>query len=58
MNLSNPTLIGFGISDAESFSQACEYANGAIIGSAFINAISNTENLDAVIKSFIQSIKN
>ena len=58
MNLLNPTLIGFGISDAESFSQACEYANGAIIGSAFINAISNTENLDAVIKSFIQSIKN
>lgn len=36
MNLDNPQIIGFGISDNQSFSQATNYAKGAIIGSAFI----------------------
>lgn len=39
MNLKNPILIGFGISDKATFEQACEYANGAIIGSAFVKGI-------------------
>ena len=34
--LRNPRLIGFGISDHDTFSTACRYASGAIIGSAFI----------------------
>ncbi|RLJ67156.1 tryptophan synthase alpha chain [Lacinutrix venerupis] len=36
MNLKNPQIIGFGISDSETFKQATKYAKGAIIGSAFI----------------------
>ena len=36
MKLKNPLMIGFGIGDKQSFNKACEYANGAIIGSAFI----------------------
>ena len=40
MKLKNPLMIGFGISDKKSFDKACSYANGAIIGSAFINALS------------------
>jgi len=36
MNLKSPWLIGFGIHDANTFNQACEYGQGAIIGSAFI----------------------
>lgn len=36
MNLSTPRLIGFGIHDAQTFQQACNYGHGAIIGSAFI----------------------
>jgi len=36
MKLKNPTLIGFGISNHENFLTACNYANGAIIGSAFV----------------------
>lgn len=39
MNLTTPTLIGFGISDRQTFSTACEHAQGAIIGSAFIRHI-------------------
>lgn len=36
MKLNSPLVVGFGIGDRQSFKKACEYANGAIIGSAFI----------------------
>jgi len=36
MNLKSKLIIGFGISDKITFNTACDYANGAIIGSAFI----------------------
>ena len=56
MELKNPKLIGFGISNAETFDKACENANGAIIGSAFIKAISESEDLKSDIDSFVKSI--
>ena len=56
MNLNNPLIIGFGISDKNTFSKACEYANGAIIGSAFIKAIDNTSDLKSTIQEFVESI--
>ncbi len=36
MKLNTPTVVGFGISDTETYQAATKYANGAIIGSAFI----------------------
>jgi len=39
MQLNNPSIIAFGIDTKEKFNTACRYANGAIIGSAFIKAI-------------------
>ena len=57
MKLKNPRLIGFGISDHDSFSKACEYANGAIIGSAFINQLKKDASEEA-IKKFVTSIKH
>lgn len=57
MKLKNPTLIGFGIKDKKTFDTACEYANGAIIGTAFINAIDHSQNLKTDIAQFIQEIK-
>ena len=41
MNLKNPVLIGFGIRDKSSFLKACSYANGAIIGTAYIKILEN-----------------
>jgi len=41
MELKIPRLIGFGIKDKETFTEASKYASGAIIGSAFIRAIDN-----------------
>lgn len=56
-NLRNPTLIGFGISNKETFEQACKYANGAIIGSAFIKAITDGKaNLPEAVKQFAKRI--
>lgn len=57
MNLKNPTLIGFGISDNETFEQACSHASGAIIGSAFINVLRNAKDLKSDISAFIKSVK-
>ena len=57
MGLRNSKLIGFGISDRNSFDLACRYAEGAIIGSAFIKVIQNKENLEQNIQHFIQEIR-
>ncbi len=56
MNLKTPRLIGFGISDAASYQTACEHANGAIIGSAFIKAL-EAETLADGVGGFIGSIR-
>lgn len=54
MNLNNPQILGFGISNNETFMQATKYAKGAIIGSAFIKYIS--ENGIKDISGFIRTI--
>jgi tryptophan synthase alpha chain len=57
MNLQNPRLIGFGISDHESFMKASKNASGAIIGSAFVKMIAQAKDLKAEIVDFVRSIK-
>ena len=56
MNLDIPRLIGFGISNNETFEKASQYANGAIIGSAFIGVLKEKENLESEIQSFLSSV--
>tara|TARA_R110001592_G_scaffold102362_7_gene289105 strand:- start:575 stop:1375 length:801 start_codon:yes stop_codon:yes gene_type:complete len=56
LDISTPKLIGFGISNKQTFETACQYAEGAIIGSAFIKAIGQSENLAATIKEFVNSV--
>ncbi|MBZ9729489.1 tryptophan synthase subunit alpha [Salegentibacter sp. JZCK2] len=55
MQLKNPQVVGFGISDAESFQQATQYAKGAIIGSAFIKHLN--KNGKNKIADFVKSIR-
>ena len=57
MDLQAPRLIGFGISSRETFQTACQYAQGAIIGSAFLKSLQKGEELEASAQAFIQSIK-
>ena len=55
MNLKNPQVIGFGINNAETFNQATKFAKGAIIGSAFIQHL--TENGTGKIADFAKAIR-
>ncbi|MFK7937379.1 MAG: tryptophan synthase subunit alpha, partial [Saprospiraceae bacterium] len=57
MQLRNPRLIGFGISDHDTFSTACDYANGAIIGSAFIRALAKGESVEATTQEFVAMVR-
>ena len=53
----NPLLIGFGIQDKTAFEEACQYASGAIIGSAFIQHISTAKNVQKAVKEFVHTIR-
>ena len=54
MNLNNPQIVGFGISNNDTFTQATTHTRGAIIGSAFIKYIS--ENGINELNNFVNSI--
>ncbi|MDO6391532.1 tryptophan synthase subunit alpha [Pontibacter sp. BT731] len=57
LGLRNPGIIGFGIHNHDTFTQACNHASGAIIGSAFIKALTKAGSLEENISTFIQSIR-
>ena len=54
--IKNPVLVGFGIKDKKSFEEACTYANGAIIGSAYIKALSVSGDPVIATKSFLSGV--
>jgi tryptophan synthase alpha chain len=56
--LQNPVLVGFGIHDKKSFETACQYSNGAIIGSAFVKALTGATDVGGATSSFIQSVRS
>jgi tryptophan synthase alpha chain len=56
LKLKSPRLTGFGISDRNSFNQACRYTNGAIIGSAFVKALSKEESIKEKVRTFVKEI--
>ena len=58
LGLQNPVLVGFGIKDKSSFEKACQFTNGGIIGSAFIKALENSNDIQQVTSAFIQSIRD
>jgi tryptophan synthase alpha chain len=60
--LNHPLLVGFGIRDHESFATVCRYAQGAIVGSAFIQKLStlgsfNENYYTEEIKKFIELLR-
>ena len=56
LQLKNPVLVGFGIKDKQTFRAACKYANGAIIGSAYIKALENAKDIPITTKEFLDTI--
>jgi tryptophan synthase alpha chain len=55
--LNIPRMVGFGISDQKAFLAACSFANGAIIGSAFIRMLEEEGFSKDKITEFIQKIR-
>lgn len=58
MGLKSPRMIGFNIKDKRTFSDACKYANGAIIGSAFVKMLANSQSLEEDIIQFVKNIRD
>ncbi len=56
MNLKNPQIIGFGISDNATFRNACKFSNGAIIGSAFVKSFQPEVKIEDSVSEFVKSI--
>ena len=57
MQLKNPRLIGFGISNRETFDAACREASGAIIGSKFISLLESEDSIEVAAKKLIEAIR-
>lgn len=58
MKLKNPYLIGFGISNHQTFAKASTFGAGAIVGSAFINVLKNSKNIAFDVEAFVTSLRN
>jgi len=56
MQLKNPFLVGFGIKDKASFDAVNAFSNGAIIGSAYIQALSKGKDVETTTKTFLEGV--
>ncbi len=57
MKLKNPLMIGFGINNKQTFENACNYAAGGIIGSAYIKALGENNEVKEATKNFLETIR-
>lgn len=57
MDLQNPLMVGFGIRDRDSFDRSVTYADGGIIGSAFVEALRDSHNLEHTVQQWVQQIR-
>lgn len=57
LKLNNPIIIGFGIKNRTDYEKACSLSDGAIIGTSFINMITESKDLNKDITKFITNIK-
>jgi tryptophan synthase alpha chain len=56
LSLKNPLLVGFGIKDKASFEAVNQYAQGAIIGSAYIKALSKGNSIEETTQNFLKQV--
>mgnify|MGYP002624029253 CR=1 FL=1 len=57
MNLRNPRMIGFGISNRQTLESAQAYAAGAIIGSKFVTLLRETGDADEAINQLYKALE-
>lgn len=56
MNLKNPRLIGFGISNKSTFEMVCNYSSGAIVGSAFIKVLDEVQDVEKGVNLLLKKL--
>lgn len=56
MNLKHPRLIGFGISNEQTYTDACSFSSGAIIGSQFIKCLATARNPEDAVADLLSRI--
>lgn len=57
MKLKNPLMVGFGVSNRSTFTSACRYSSGAIVGSRFVSLLEETGNPLTAIRRLKQDLK-
>ena len=57
MNLRNPRMIGFGISNKQTLQSAQENAAGAIIGSKFVTLLKESNNADEALDKLFKALE-
>lgn len=57
MNLRNPRMIGFGISNKQTLQSAWENAAGAIIGSKFVTLLDEEQNADRALNRLYEALE-
>ena len=57
MNLRNPRMIGFGISNKQTLEAAQQNAAGAIIGSKFVTLLSESKNADEALDKLFAALE-
>jgi tryptophan synthase alpha chain len=56
MNLEHPSIFGFGIKDNRTFTKACEYGRGAIVGTSFVKLLGEDDYMEK-IAGFVKGIR-
>ncbi|MDR2681050.1 MAG: tryptophan synthase subunit alpha [Tannerella sp.] len=56
MSLRNPRMVGFGISNRETFRAACDHASGAIIGSKFVTLLGEHRSPETAVKKLREAL--
>jgi tryptophan synthase alpha chain len=57
MNLRNPRMIGFGISNKQTLEAAQNNAAGAIIGSKFVTLLNESQNADEALDKLFAALE-
>ena len=58
MNLRNPRMIGFGISNKQTLEAAQQNAAGAIIGSKFVTLLNESKDADEALDKLFEALKS
>ncbi len=58
MNLRNPRMIGFGISNKQTYDAACAHAAGAIVGSKFVTLLKEERKAENAIIRLLDALRS